>query len=76
MRKHAEDMWHVTGMGIVFKCSVRKLEEVCHRPKHKAEIIKENITEMGLEVVDQICRLQGKDQWHACVNVVMSLCKP
>jgi hypothetical protein len=69
-------MWHVTGMGIVFKCSARKPEEIRHRPKHKAEIIKENITEMGLEVVDQICLLQGKDQWHACVNVVMNLCTP
>jgi hypothetical protein len=43
-------MWHVTGIGIVFKCSVRKPEEVRHRPKHKAEIIKENITEWDLRL--------------------------
>jgi hypothetical protein len=42
----------------------------------KAEIIKENLKEMGLEVVDQICVLQDRDQWHACVNVVMNLCNP
>lgn len=42
----------------------------------KAEIIKENIKEMGLEVLDQICLLQGRDQWHAFVNVVMNLGKP
>jgi hypothetical protein len=28
----------------------------------KAEIIKENIKEMGLEGLDQICLLQGRDQ--------------
>lgn len=38
----------------------------------KAEIIKE----MGLEVVDQICLLQDKDQCHAYVNVVMNLRNP
>lgn len=42
----------------------------------KAEIIKENLKEMGLEVVDQICVLQDREQWLACVNVVMNLCNP
>jgi hypothetical protein len=35
----------------------------------KAEVIKENIKEIGLEVLDQICLLQDRDQWHAFVNV-------
>jgi hypothetical protein len=42
-------------------------------PTKKAEIIKENLKEMGLEAVDQICMLQDGDQWLACVNVVMNL---
>jgi len=42
----------------------------------KTETIKDDITKMGLKVVEQICLLQGRDQWHACVNVVMNLHNP
>lgn len=47
-----------------------------HGPKHKPEIVKDVGKETGYEVVGQFCLVQGRDQWHACVNVVMNLCNP